>query len=124
MTATTAMQRTMSVYSNQFPAIREAVSSAADKPQQQPDTNIISSGSSNSNSSGDHLDTVVLSVMGASLAAMWDAVGEEGMRPFVVSGEHGVCVCWPAACRPHSVVSAAMLAYEHFNMHKGQRCAL
>jgi hypothetical protein len=30
------------------------------------------------------LDSAVLSIMGASLQAMWDAVGEEGMRPFVV----------------------------------------
>jgi hypothetical protein len=27
----------------------------------------------------------VLSIMGASFSAMWDAVGEEGMMPFVVS---------------------------------------
>jgi hypothetical protein len=66
VTATTAMQRTMSVYSSQFPTVR--VAAAAEQQHEQP--GVLGS---------------VLSIMGASLAAMWDAVGEEGMRPFVVS---------------------------------------
>lgn len=63
VTATTAMQRTMSVHSNQYDTIRAAAAAAGTSQQQQ---------------------SAVLSIMAASLGAMWDAVGEEGMRPFVV----------------------------------------
>jgi hypothetical protein len=61
------MQRTMSVHSNQYNTIRAAAAAAAGGPSQQ-----------------QQQQSAVLSMMGASLGAMWDAVGEEGMRPFVV----------------------------------------
>ena len=117
VTATTAMQRTMSVYSNQFTALRnEAAAAAANVPAAAPDTPLAAapqaSGVSTpgavaltagakavavsgcaepggpavvSCSSGGVLHGAVLGIMGASLQAMWDAAGEEGMRPFVVS---------------------------------------
>jgi hypothetical protein len=89
VTATTAMQRTMSVYSNQFPAI-QAAAVAADEPPP-PAAAVAAAGgsgvgsSTGSPASGAAVESAVLSIMGASFKAMWDAVGEEGMRPFVVS---------------------------------------
>lgn len=80
VTATTAMQRTMSVHSNQYDTIRAAAAAAAGTSQQQ--------------------QSAVLSIMAASLGAMWDAVGEEGMRPFVVrgGGQSECVVSLPVTC--------------------------
>lgn len=64
------MQRTMSVYSSQFSKIKEAADTAAP---------------ADAGGGEGPLDSAVLSIMSASFAAMWDAVGEQGMRPFVVS---------------------------------------
>jgi hypothetical protein len=56
-------------------------------------------GSPVSPAGGAAVESAVLSIMGASFGAMWDAVGEEGMRPFVVSDS--CCQHVRYACTPH-----------------------
>ncbi|WIA16783.1 hypothetical protein OEZ85_013431 [Tetradesmus obliquus] len=70
--ASTAMQRTMAVYSCQAPTIRGSSSSSSAQP-----------GRSSSNSSAAVSGSEVLDMMGASFSAMWGAVGAAGMAPFV-----------------------------------------
>eukprot|EP00883_Tetradesmus_obliquus_P008488 jgi/Sobl393_1/19202/SZX60596.1 len=72
--ASTAMQRTMAVYSCQAPTIRGSSSSSSSSAQP---------GRSSSNSSAAVSGSEVLDMMGASFSAMWGAVGAAGMAPFV-----------------------------------------
>ena len=118
VTATTAMQRTMSVYSNQFATIRAAA--AADKPLAVRDgaTQVgaaaaaagAAAAATGQGAVGNALDSAVLSIMGASLQAMWDAVGEEGMRPFVVRGLRlSHCALFPRGGGGQSLAHASLM---------------